>query len=155
MVAHPYEPADAADDAKMFTQKCAYFPYIDLTSRRHHLTHLPSQQSDALVSPYSTFHDKLWLIQKCHAESGDTKILMRTWLTFSTSIWHLETTTSPLSVTSRVSDLYPQTSLYSVLRSILRLTQKNHAESDDAKILAWTGVYFSDIDLTSRNHHVT
>ena len=84
IVAHPEDPFQAAtDDAKILARTWTYFSDINLTSRRHHLINLPSQQSDALFSPYSTLHSKLWFIHKSPAESGYTKILVRTLTYFS------------------------------------------------------------------------
>ena len=90
---------------------------------------------------------------KSHAESGDTKILVRTLTYFS----NIDLTSRNHYVTSFgriLGQRRPSRLPYSILHSRLWLTHKNHAESVDAKILAWTGNYFSNIDLTSRNHYV-
>ena len=103
-----------------------------------------------IFCPHSIFHSKLWLIHKSHDESVDIKMLVLTLIFFSNI--NLTSRNHYMISFGRISG---QTSPYSILQTRLWLTQKNHAESDDAKILSRTGPYFSNIGFTSRTHYVT
>ena len=141
---------DAADGSKILTQKTTYFLSINLSSRCRQLTDLPSQQSNALLSPYPIPQNKLWLTQKWHAESNDAKVLVWTWTKFS----YIDLTSRNQYMTCFGHVPGQRRPYYRLISDILCLIKTKHAEDHKVKILARTGTYFSNIDLTSRHHYV-